>query len=97
MNEHLGFKGIWRNKWVMYDATIVVLHAKSGMNGDAYFTHKSNYGLNVQTCGIGNLPSNLHTIDYSNGMTESAHNYWAFEYTAAFKFPNWFFQGEEFA
>ena len=32
----------------MYDGTIVVLYAKPGLNGDAYFTRKANYGLNLQ-------------------------------------------------
>ena len=32
----------------MYDGTIVVLYAKPGLNGDAYFIRKSNYGLNLQ-------------------------------------------------
>jgi len=32
----------------MYDGTIVVLFAKPGIDGDAYFTRKSNYGLNLQ-------------------------------------------------
>ncbi|KAF9234514.1 hypothetical protein BU15DRAFT_89949 [Melanogaster broomeanus] len=63
MDEHLGFRGTWREGWVMYDGTIVVLYAKPGLNGDAYFTRKSNYGLNLQ---IGNLPSNLrHLIKQS--------------------------------
>jgi hypothetical protein len=57
----------------MYHGTIVVLHEQPRFNGDAYFTQKSNYGLNVQVCGIcygwgymltniqqiGNIPSNL--------------------------------------
>ncbi|KAJ8582015.1 hypothetical protein M405DRAFT_750843 [Rhizopogon salebrosus TDB-379] len=30
-------------------------------------------------------------------MTGSAHDAWAFEHTAAAKYPNWFFSGEEFA
>jgi len=30
-------------------------------------------------------------------MTGSAHDAWAFEHTAAAKYPDWFFQGEEFA
>jgi hypothetical protein len=30
-------------------------------------------------------------------MTGSAHDSLAFEHTAAFKYPDWFFQGEEFA
>ena len=48
VDEHLGFKGTWREGWVMYDGTIVPLYAKPAVNGEAYFTHKSNYGLNAQ-------------------------------------------------
>ena len=48
MNNYLGFQGSWRDGWVMYDGTIVVLYRKPGKNGDAYYTQKVNYGLNVQ-------------------------------------------------
>lgn len=48
VDAHVGFRGLWREGWVMYDGTIVVLHERPGYNGDAYFTQKSNYGLNVQ-------------------------------------------------
>ena len=48
IDAHVGFRGLWREGWVMYDGTIVVLHERPGFNGDAYFTRKSNYGLNVQ-------------------------------------------------
>lgn len=48
MDEHLGFSATWREGWVMYDGTIVVLYKKPGANGDAYYTWKSNYGLNTQ-------------------------------------------------
>jgi hypothetical protein len=48
MDEHLGFKGLWREGWLMYDGTIVVLFAKPGLNGQGYYTQKANYGLNVQ-------------------------------------------------
>lgn len=48
MDEHLGFKGLWRDGWLMYDGTIVVLYAKPGLNGQGYYTRKANYGLNVQ-------------------------------------------------
>jgi hypothetical protein len=48
VDEQLGFKGAWREGWVMYDGTIVVLHQRPGLNGDAYYTRKANYGLNVQ-------------------------------------------------
>ena len=48
MVRHLGFEGLWNEGWVMYDGTIVVLYAKPGLNGDAYYTRKGNYGLNAQ-------------------------------------------------
>lgn len=48
MDEHLGFRGTWRDGWIMYDGTIVVLYHKPGLNGDAYYTRKANYGLNAQ-------------------------------------------------
>ena len=47
VDEHLGFKGLWRESWLMYDGTIVVLFHKTGLNSDADYTQKSNYGLNV--------------------------------------------------
>jgi hypothetical protein len=112
MDEHLGFVGSWRDGWVMYDGTIVVLYAKPGLHGDAYYTRKANYGLNVQasTClccllvvelifcmQIGNVASNLRIVDYSHGMTGSAHDSAAFAHTGAAKYPDWFFDGEEFA
>ncbi|KIK77626.1 hypothetical protein PAXRUDRAFT_166238, partial [Paxillus rubicundulus Ve08.2h10] len=77
------------------DATsLVPLYAKLTVNGEAYFTCKSNYDLHVQ---IGNLPSNLCIVDYSHSMMGSAHDAWVFEHTAAAKYPDWFFQGQEFA
>jgi hypothetical protein len=36
-------------------------------------------------------------VDYSLGHTGSAHDSAAFEGTAAFKHPDWLFEGEEFA
>ena len=48
IDDKVGFRGLWREGWVMYDRTIIPLHAKPGYNGDAYYTRKSNYGLNVQ-------------------------------------------------
>ena len=48
MDRHLGFVGTWREGWVMYDGTIVVLYQRPGLNGDAYYTRKANYGLNAQ-------------------------------------------------
>ena len=48
MDENIGFRGKWRNGWLMYDGTIVVLFQKPGLNRDAYYTQKGNYGLNVQ-------------------------------------------------
>ena len=112
MDEHLGFVGSWRDGWVMYDGTIVVLYSKPGLHGDAYYTRKANYGLNVQVSTvcvlivhlslivcmqIGNVPSNLHIVDYLHGMTGSAHDSAAFAHTGAAKHPDWFFDGDEFA
>ena len=48
VNGKVGFQGLWREGWVMYDGTIIPLHTKPDYNGDAYYTRKSNYGLNVQ-------------------------------------------------
>ena len=50
IDEQVGFKGLWREGWVMYDGTIVVLYARPGLDGDAYYTRKCNYGLNLQVC-----------------------------------------------
>lgn len=46
---------------------------------------------------IGNVPSNLRIVDYAHGYCGSVHDAAAFESTAAYKYPGWFFQGEEFA
>lgn len=43
------------------------------------------------------MPSNLRIIDYSHGFTGSIHDASAFEHTAAAKYPDWFFRGNEFA
>ena len=43
------------------------------------------------------MPTNLRIVDYSHGLCGSAHDATAFEYTAAHKYPDWFFEGEEFA
>ncbi|KAF8839689.1 hypothetical protein BDN67DRAFT_990751 [Paxillus ammoniavirescens] len=96
MAEEKEFEKVWMDNrgWVMYDGTIVVLYTKPGLNGDAYFTQKFNYGLNLQ---IGNLPSNLWIVDYAHGLTGSAHDASAFEQTAAVRHTDWFFQGDEFA
>jgi hypothetical protein len=48
LDHHMGFRGTWRDGWVMYDGTIVVLYARPELDGDAYYTRKSNYGLNLQ-------------------------------------------------
>jgi len=48
MDQQLGFKGLWREGYLMYDGTIIVVYAKPGLNGDAYYNHKANYGLNAQ-------------------------------------------------
>lgn len=59
MDEQLGFRGKWREGWVMYDGTIVVLYKKPGLNGDAYYTRKGNYGLNAQ---VGLLLENSNNV-----------------------------------
>lgn len=43
------------------------------------------------------MPSTLRIVDYSHGLTGSAHDATAFEHTAAHKHPDWFFKGKEFA
>lgn len=48
IDQQMGFKGLWREGWLMYDGTIVVLYAAPQWHGEAYYTRKSNYGLNVQ-------------------------------------------------
>ena len=66
MDNHLSFQCSWRDGWAMYDGTIV-LYCKPGKNGDAYFTQKANYGLNVQvnvhltSCALFNLSFRLGT------------------------------------
>ena len=50
IDQKLGFKGAWRDGWLMYDGTIIVLYRCLGLNGDVYYTRKANYGLNVQVC-----------------------------------------------
>jgi hypothetical protein len=50
MDKHLGFQGMWRDGYLMYDGTIVVIYAKPGQNGHSYYTRKANYGLNAQVC-----------------------------------------------
>lgn len=48
IDQQVGFQGLWREGWIMYDGTIVVLYQKPGENGESYYTRKANYGLNVQ-------------------------------------------------
>lgn len=48
MENHLGFGGMWREGYLTYDGTIVVLFAKPGRDGAGYYTRKANYGLNIQ-------------------------------------------------
>jgi hypothetical protein len=60
MDDHLGFVGgEWRNGWVMYDGTIVVLQRRPAKDGDAYYTRKGNYGMNVQVSCIYTLIINI--------------------------------------
>lgn len=66
MDQHMGFVGEWRDGFVMYDGTIVVLYARPGRDGDAYYTRKSNYGLNVQVRGKLNQLLSLLTINMAD-------------------------------
>ena len=59
VDQHVGFRGLWREGWVMYDGTIVVLHKKPGLMGETYYTRKANYGLNVQVSDFSYIPSVL--------------------------------------
>ena len=45
---------------------------------------------------IGSVPSNLRIVDYVHGFTGSTHDATAFEHSAAVKYEDWFFDGEEF-
>lgn len=40
---------------------------------------------------------NLQIVNFTHGMTGSAHDATAFEHTTAAMHPDWFFDGEEFA
>ncbi len=51
MDDQVGFRGLWREGWIMYDGTIIVLYSRPGLDGDAYYTRKCNYGLNLQVGG----------------------------------------------
>ncbi|KIK54944.1 hypothetical protein GYMLUDRAFT_132758, partial [Collybiopsis luxurians FD-317 M1] len=42
-------------------------------------------------------PSTLRIIDFAHGPTGSAHDASAFEYTCAAKYPDFLFDGDEFA
>ncbi|EIM79004.1 uncharacterized protein STEHIDRAFT_151067 [Stereum hirsutum FP-91666 SS1] len=95
IEEKLGFEGSsWREGWIMYDGTIIVLYARPGLDGASYYTRKCNYGLN---CQIGNCPSNLRIGDYSCGNTGATHDSTAFDETCAGADPDWLFSGREFA
>lgn len=53
IEENLGFTGSsWREGWIMYDGTIVVLYARPGLDGAAYYTRKCNYGMNTQVSSL---------------------------------------------
>ncbi|KAK0460317.1 hypothetical protein IW261DRAFT_1429065 [Armillaria novae-zelandiae] len=93
IEDNIGLPG-WREGWIMYDGTIIVLYKKPGLNGDAYYTRKSNYGLNAQV--------QLYLLHLSMCIDQfvqigSAHDASAFMYTAAGRWPEWMFKGNEFA
>ena len=94
IDEHLGFKGAWRDGWLMYDETIVVLYQQPGLNRDAYYTWMISMAryISLDTIlsflalffyeQIGHVPSNLCVVDFSHGHTGSCHGTHAFEGTA---------------
>lgn len=47
----------FRDGWCTGDGTLVRLHQKPGLNGDAYFSRKMSYDLNVQVRALCYLPS----------------------------------------
>ena len=47
-DHHMGFRGTWREGWVMYDGTIVVLYRCPSMECKTYYMQKGNYGFNLQ-------------------------------------------------
>ena len=58
MDNYLDFQGSWRDGWVMYDGTIVVLYQKPGKNRDAYYMWRANtVGLSMKFvfCGSQDL------------------------------------------
>ena len=48
IEKEMGFSGLWQEGYLMYDGMIVIIYKKPGLDGDAYFTRKSTYGLNAQ-------------------------------------------------
>ena len=42
VDTQVGFCGTWREGWIMYDRTIIILYKKPGLNGDAYYTRKGD-------------------------------------------------------
>ena len=53
MDQQMGFSGaIWQERIFMYDCTIVVLYECPSAGGEAYYTQKANYGLNLQVSNI---------------------------------------------
>ncbi|KAF7307574.1 DDE Tnp4 domain-containing protein [Mycena indigotica] len=47
----------WRDGWLMVDGTLIPLYARPAHFGNNWFDRKSNYSLNVQTCGLSTTES----------------------------------------
>ncbi|KIO27437.1 hypothetical protein M407DRAFT_38880, partial [Tulasnella calospora MUT 4182] len=88
VEQHVGCTA-FRDGWCTGNGTLVRLHQKPGLNGDAYFSWKMSYDLNVQ---VVNTFTNLQIVDYVTGFTGSAHDSNAFQYSAVVKHPGWFFE-----
>ncbi|KLO13912.1 hypothetical protein SCHPADRAFT_827310 [Schizopora paradoxa] len=48
VDGQVGFVGPCRDGIVQHDGTLVTLYIKPSLNGDAYFSRKSTYSLNIQ-------------------------------------------------
>ncbi|KAE9402134.1 hypothetical protein BT96DRAFT_956355 [Gymnopus androsaceus JB14] len=48
IDQDLGFCALWKEGYIMYNGTTIVLYERPMRDGTSYYTRKSNYGLNSQ-------------------------------------------------
>lgn len=48
IDKEVGFEGHCRDGWMQHDGTLANVYARPGFQGDAYFSRKGTYSLNVQ-------------------------------------------------